>query len=239
MQSFLNEKRFKYAKSTVNMGQRFLLFLTKPFLLFFLHFTVQGKENIENLENGIIFASNHASDFDGEFIFNALGLFSKRIPLYYVSREESFYKKDLFQIIFYTRFVLHTFAGAYPALFGVRDYEKSLAFHINLLKEKRNVVIFVEGSKSHDGNLLSAKGGVVALVKCSNAPIVPIAIHGNFKIGLKDFLLRRRTVSVSFGKPIFFDELFIEYGTEDIRQYAKIANEKIMTKIEELFQTHM
>jgi 1-acyl-sn-glycerol-3-phosphate acyltransferase len=236
MEPSSNEERFEYAKSTVNIGQRFLLFVTKPFLLFFLHFKVYGKENLEGLEKGIIFASNHACDFDGEFIFEALGLFSKRIPLYYVSREESFYKKDLFQVIFYTSFVLRRFAGAYPALFGVRDYEKSLAFHINLLKEKRNVVIFIEGSKSQDGNLLPAKGGVIALSKQSKAPIVPVIIHGSLKITLKDFLLRRRHVSVTFGKPIFYNELFIEYDAKDPRQYAKIADKKIMTKIAELFQ---
>ncbi len=218
---------------TVDIAQRLWWFFTKPLFLFFLHFKVNGKENLYSLPNGIIFASNHLSELDGELISESFDLFSKRIPFFYVTRERSYYSDGFIETFVFNRVVLHL-SGAYPAIVGINDYEKSLASHIELLKKKKNVVIFPEGKRTRDGFFLPAKGGVIALVKHSGAPVVPVAISGVLKITLKDFLLRKRFVKISFGKPIFPVELFAGYENAEPQDYKKIAEERIMKKIKEL-----
>lgn len=220
---------------TVGFSQRLWWIFTKLPFKFFAHLKIYGRENFAHIENGIIFASNHVSELDGELISESFGLFSKRIPFFYVTRERSFYKEGFVEKYIFTQTVLHL-AGAYPVLIGIRNFEKSLADHIKLLKKHNNVVIFPEGKRSRDGNLLEAKGGVVALAKYSRAPIVPVAISGILHITPSDFLLRRRYVTVRFGKPIYPDELFLGCENPDPSEFARIANEKIMPKIAELLQ---
>ena len=216
-----------------SISQRLAWLIGRPLFVFFLHFRVYGKENLKGFQNGIIFASNHISEGDGILISGSFNLFSKRLPLYFIAREKDFYKNTLFHGILYTKTLFHCF-GAYPAIVGLRDFEKSLAAHINLLQRGRNIAIFPEGTRSRDGKLLHAKGGVVALVKATNKPVVPVAITGILKITPKEFFLRKRFVKVRFGKPIFPDELFAGYADPLPADYGKIATTKVMTAIEKI-----
>lgn len=166
-------------------------------------------------------------------ISGSFNLFSRILPLYFIAREEKFYKEGLSGSFFYTETLLHCF-GVYSAVFGIKDYEQSLASHIKLLKEGKNVAIFPEGHRSKDGSLSEAKGGVVALAKAANAPIVPVAVSGILRITLKEFLLRKRFVTIRFGKPIFPEELFEGYENAVPQDYKKIATEKVMKGIEKV-----
>jgi 1-acyl-sn-glycerol-3-phosphate acyltransferase len=213
-----------------SIAQRAAWIVGRPLFVFFLHFRVYGKENLRGLQNGIIFASNHTSEGDGILISGSFNLFSKRLPLYFIAREKDFYKNTLFHGILYTKWLFHAF-GAYPAIVGIRDFEKSLSTHIELLRESKNIAIFPEGTRSRDGKLLGAKGGVVALAKAANKPIVPVVVSGILKITPKEFFQRKRFVTVRFGKPISPDELFAGYANPLPADYKKIADEKVMTAI--------
>jgi 1-acyl-sn-glycerol-3-phosphate acyltransferase len=228
------EERFKVPFCVSEIGQRIAWLIGKPALVFFLHFRVYGKENISGLKNGFILSSNHTSEIDPLLILSSFDFFSKRLAVYFVSAPRDFYRDNLFQSIFYTEAIFR-FVGAYPAIFGMKNFEKALQSHIGFLHKKRNVVIFPEGKIIRNKKQKVAKGGVVALAKATNALVVPVAISGVSNISFKDFLLRRRYASISFGKPIFTDELFYGYDNPSPRQYSKISNEKIMSKIEEMF----
>jgi hypothetical protein len=68
--------------------------------------------------------------------------------------------------------------------------------------------------------------------------IVPVAVYGHFKITLKEFIQGKRSVMVSFGKPILSQELF--EGFEDIPgTYETIAAEKVVKRIASLLDDHM
>ncbi|NIQ00203.1 MAG: hypothetical protein GWM98_07040, partial [Nitrospinaceae bacterium] len=93
--------------------------------------------------------------------------------------------------------------GAYPTRPGTRDYEQSLAAHIEILSCGRSIQIFPEGKKSIDGVIRGpARGGVAFLSWRTNTPVVPVAISGAHRTTLTDFFLRRKRYRLTFGKPI-------------------------------------
>ncbi|MFA6493536.1 MAG: lysophospholipid acyltransferase family protein [Candidatus Paceibacterota bacterium] len=192
-----------------------------------------GYENIKDLKPGVVFALNHTSEWDPIVFANGFNIFSKMIPLYTTSREKNFYKTSALRSIFYGG-NLFRFMGAFPVVVGVKNYERSLAFHIKMLKNGKNVLIFPEGHCTKDGKLQPAKGGVVALARAANVPVIPVGVTGLFNITPKEFFLRKRRVGLYFGKPIYPNELFLENGRVGYSAYPQIANEIIMSKIAEL-----
>ncbi len=216
------------------IGQRVAWLVGKP-VLFFLRFRTEGKENIASLKNGFILASNHTSELDSLVILSSFSLFSKRLAVYFVSGPRSFYRSNLWQKVVYTE-TLFRFIGAYPIIFGLKDYEKSLETHIKILRKGRNIGFFPEGGITKDGKLGEAKGGIVALSQITGLPIVPVAISGLYRMRFKDFLLRRNKAIVRFGKPIFPEELFSGYENPNVKDYKNIANEKIMGAIARIIE---
>jgi len=215
--------------------QRLAWIIGRPLFAFFFHFRVTGQENLKGLKNGIIFAANHSSEWDGLLMSGSFSLFSRRLPLYFVAREDKFYKEGLSGSFFYKPFVLRCF-GVYPAVFGIKDYERSLTTHIGLLKSGKNIGIFPEGGTTKDGNLRVGKGGVVALSKFANVPIVPVAIIGTFGLTLRGFLLRKYFVTIRFGKPIYPSELFTGYENAPSEEYKKISTEKVIGTIGKMIE---
>lgn len=195
-----------------------------------MRFRAEGKENIASLKNGFILASNHTSELDSLVILSSFNPFSKRLAIYFVSGPRSFYRDNLWQKLVYTE-ALFRFIGAYPVIFGLKDFEKSLETHIKILRKGRNVGFFPEGGITKDGKIGEAKGGIVALSQITGLPIVPVAISGLYRIKFKDLLLRRHKAVVRFGKPIYQEELFLGYENPTVKDYKKIANEKIMGAI--------
>jgi 1-acyl-sn-glycerol-3-phosphate acyltransferase len=112
---------------------------------------------------------------------------------------------------------------------GMVDRE---AFRLSLdaLAEGKVLVVFPEGTRSNNGQMLPGKPGVVALALRSRAPLVPVGFYGheNFWENLKR--LRRTEFHVVVGKP-FTLNLDDEGMDRDIRQAAA---DEIMCKIAEL-----
>ena len=77
-----------------------------------------------------------------------------------------------------------------------------------------------------------AKGGMTFLSHRTNSPIVPVFIKGDFNVNLIDFLLRKYTFTVTFGKPIYPKELFSE-EVKDPHMYKVVAQD-VMTRIRTL-----
>lgn len=178
-------------------------------LKFFLRMEIHEQKNLQGVAFPYILASNHTSELDPVAIKAIFGPLPPFIPVFYVARESSFYKKKGIQSFFYGGPFFELW-GAFAARVGANDYEVSLKTHIDiLLLRKRSVMcVFPEGNKTRDGNLLPAKGGVAYLATRTNTPIVPIAMDGVFKMTKKEFLLRKRKLVIVVGKPIYPDALF-------------------------------
>ena len=153
---------------------------------FFVGLKVRGIENLKGLEKGIIFASNHANALDPILLPASLPFLSKFMPMFYTSRENTFYKR-LWMRIFFSSGLFFKAWGSYAVAIGVHNYEESLRDHIKILNDKHSLFIFPEGGTTKDRNFKEAKGGVAFLAHKTNFPVVPVGINSTYKISWENF----------------------------------------------------
>jgi len=214
--------------------------LTRFILWFFGRLEVRGLEHLQDLPKGkaVIFASNHSAEIDPFIPPASLPFMSRFIPLYYTIREKSFYDESGFMQIFYGGFFFKFIGGQYVYA-GLKDYEKSLPNHIELLRQNRNLFIFPEGGINRIGTgVREAKGGIAYLAEKMNSPIVPIGISGMYGMSFADFFMRKRKIRVVFGAPISQEEIksvIHRNGADTIGVYKKEA-QYIMDKIAAMIQ---
>lgn len=177
--------------------------IARPMFRFFLHLKIKGVERLDNLprDKGIIFATNHTSELDPILVPASLRFLSPFMPIFYTSREQSFYKRSGWRQFFYGG-LLFKLWGSHSVKSGHKDYGISLATHILLLKNGKSLCIFPEGRESRDGSLGPAHGGVAFLSHETGAPVVPVAIKGVLKLTMREFLCRTRHVEIIFGEPL-------------------------------------
>jgi 1-acyl-sn-glycerol-3-phosphate acyltransferase len=73
------------------------------------------------------------------------------------------------------------------------------------------IILFPEGTRSPDGNLLPARAGIGLTVIKSNAPVVPVRVFGTFEAyGRHQKFPKPRRVAVVYGKPMDFAALRAE-----------------------------
>ncbi len=82
---------------------------------------------------------------------------------------------------------------------------------IRRLRLGRCVMIFPEGSRTHDGSIQPFKRGVALLVKRAKCPVIPVAIEGAHKAWPREKkrpkLLFAPKIRVLYGEVISYDEL--------------------------------
>jgi 1-acyl-sn-glycerol-3-phosphate acyltransferase len=206
--------------------QKIIWIPTRFVLKFFGHLEMTGLENIKDIKSNIIFACNHTSELDPVLIPASLPFRSRQSPMFYVSREKKFYGASGWRRHFYGGLFFRLW-GSYPVYVGLRDYGKSLAQHIKIVNDGFSICIFPEGRTTPNGVIQIAKGGVSYLSHVTNVPVVPVRIDGNFRLTLKDFILRKRTLRVIFGEPIYPIAGSIE--SVSIEVHKKHANNIINT----------
>jgi len=186
---------------------------TRLFLKLFARFDVRGLENLP--ENGpLIFAANHASEFDAVLLPAALPCFSSLAPIFYVAKEREFYGRNGFQALFYGGAFFKLW-GAYPVREGLKNYKLALSIHTQVLSEGKCVLIFPEGNITPDGTLQPAHGGVAYLAWEAKAPVIPVAIQGTFGLTPRDVFSGRRQITVSFGMSLDANCLFGQDQTKE------------------------
>ncbi|MCK5027077.1 MAG: 1-acyl-sn-glycerol-3-phosphate acyltransferase [Candidatus Pacebacteria bacterium] len=220
------------------IGQRTAWLFVKPLFHFFLHLRVLGKENIKGSKDPVILAVNHISELDGPMLPVSIDFFSPLLPIIFVSLEKKRYKGNYYPSFIYSTIVFRL-VGMYPATIGLKNYERSLATHINFLKKGVSVAIFLEGKCKTSTSVQKVKGGVIELVKQTGCPVIPVAISGHYLSKRKDFFFRKKHSILSFGKPILKEEIFEGYENISYSNYENIAKEKIMVKIESLLDGHV
>lgn len=213
-------------------------------LRFFAHIRIRGLEHVRGMKSGVIFAVNHTSQLDPILIPATLPFLSRLMPMFYVSREKNFYlnageKDSIFVKIFYGGNFFKLW-GAYPATVGTGDYEIALRNHIRILNNKRSVCIFPEGKRTRNGFLGEGKPGAAYLLWKTGSPVIPVAIHGNYKLSFYDFISRKAAITVSYGKPILPADVYttaIKEGRAPTLEELKDATSLIMSRIQELLKT--
>jgi 1-acyl-sn-glycerol-3-phosphate acyltransferase len=193
---------------------KFGLALSKP--LFGMKLKIYGMEKID-FTRPHIFMANHLSLIDAPLLFLILPVPVRIFP-----------KKELFKI---------PVIGKGMERIGFIPVDRSdsskgrLAIEkgVEMIKEKGwSFLIFPEGTRSWNGNLLPfKKGGFILSIK-SGVPIVPITIKGTREMLPRGkFSLRRGTVEIKFHEPISPEGYSIE------------KKEELLQKVREVFEKEL
>ena len=116
-----------------------------------LYFRPEHPPGVENIPKTgpCIIASNHASNLDPYM----LGYTIKERELYFIAKEELFHNPIFGWII--------RMNNAFPVKRGQKDLEAIRKFH-DFIQTGKPLAIFMEGTRTHDGNLQPPKKGVTA-----------------------------------------------------------------------------
>jgi 1-acyl-sn-glycerol-3-phosphate acyltransferase len=157
-----------------------------------LRFT--GLKNIPQT-GGVLIISNHQSHLDPPLV----GVASRR-RMNFVARKTLFAHKTMGRII-------HSL-GAIPIDrdgFGIGGIKETL----RRLKAGEMVLIFPEGTRSHDGEIAAFRPGFTALAIRSKCSILPVAIDGAYDVWPRERRFPRLggTIYVHFGEPITPEEI--------------------------------
>ena len=154
-----------------------------------IRYRVVGRENIPR--EAVVFCSNHESNVDPPVLFQAL---HRRLHILYKAELRQFpIMKTVFDI-----------GGFVPV--DRADREKSMSSILrgsDSLRSGNSFLIFPEGTRSRDGQLLPFKKGGFIMALQAQAPIVPVAVQGGRDAMRKgSAVVHPVTVTVRIGKPI-------------------------------------
>ncbi|PIQ89889.1 MAG: 1-acyl-sn-glycerol-3-phosphate acyltransferase [Candidatus Omnitrophica bacterium CG11_big_fil_rev_8_21_14_0_20_42_13] len=170
---------------------------------------VEGRENIPKKTNFIV-ASNHASFLDPLIIGVA-------IP------------KKIYWIAFrhlYNQIFLRWFMSLAKSLPTGKVSEKAAL----LLMQNKNVGIFPEGQRSHDGKLQEFKRGAALLAVKTARPVLPCAVIGAYQALPRGARFPRLCpIKIKIGKPInilkeytpVIDDVRLQEGVLKVRNAIK------------------
>ncbi|MBQ8338396.1 MAG: 1-acyl-sn-glycerol-3-phosphate acyltransferase [Oscillospiraceae bacterium] len=183
------------------------------YLLFNIRFV--GLENIRD-NGGFVLCSNHRSFLDPVFI--AVGI--KKRKLNFMAKQELF-KNKLIGAFFRG-------IGAFPVNRGKGDVE-AINKAENIVENNGIVLIFPEGTRSKDGNVMRFKSGAAYIASVCDADIVPAGISYEGK-GLSF----RKKVTVTFGPAIPNAEITIrdDHRVEDARRVNNLLRDSVLELIE-------
>ena len=183
------------------------------FFKVFNRLEVIGSQNIPE-KGGVIVAANHVSYLDPPLIGAAV----KR-QVVYLARE------GLFKV---------PILGSFISLFSIpvrrgRPQPSTIKAVTRRLKQGELVLMFPEGSRSIDGELLDAKRGVGLIAAKSRIPVIPAFIRGTEKVlpvGRK--FLHPAKITVIFGTPMEINK------EETDKQFQERVNKDIIEEIKNL-----
>lgn len=178
------------------------------FSLFYL-WDVKGRENLP-AEGPFIICSNHISWWDPPLV----GCLVTKVPVYFMAKEE------LFRIPVFGWILKRI--HAFPVKRESAD-RRAIKTALETLKNGRVLGIFPEGTRSRTDELLPPQAGVGLIALKSEAPIVPVAIQGRYRLF--------RPVRVRIGKPLLLTDF---YGQKAKAEQLEEAAGRIMAEIARL-----
>ena len=153
--------------------------------------TVSGGEHLP--AGPVIFMSNHQSNFD---ILSLLAEMPRQF--YWIA------KKELFDIPLFGRSMQR--GGYIPLDRGDgRKALQSIDAAAAAIHQGKSVVLFPEGTRTQDGNLLPFKRGGFILARKADVPVVPVTINGSGRINpANQIRLYSGDIHITLHTPISF-----------------------------------
>lgn len=175
----------------------------------------KNRKNINALERekGIIFVCNHQSNLDIPVIVSAL-----HIDVGFVAKKEM--KSWPFFNIWMKRSKC-VFLNRENPREGIKDIKEA----VKVVKEGYPIVIFPEGERTLDGEILRFKKGSFKLATETNGIIVPLTLKGTFDIQKRGEwkMKRNQLVTIIVGEPIYVDSL----SNDEIKELSTKVREVI------------
>ncbi len=219
LRSFI-EKREKYkalhnlrlwtAGKWATIVRKIVDFLHIPIAHFFFIFDIRGLNNLDNIVKGtpVIFISNHISYFDQPAIYYALPR-KVRYSTATAAWEEFFFKDTHMLKRLWKRFA-YEYGTLFFNLFMLpqeRGFRKTLEHMGKLIDGGNNILIFPEGERTRDENMLPFQAGLGLMVKELKVPVVPIKVSGIENVFPRGAAFPKRgKVTIRFGKAIYFKQ---------------------------------
>ena len=173
------------------------------------------RKNINALERekGIIFVCNHQSNLDIPVIVSAL-----HIDVGFVAKKEM--KSWPFFNIWMKRSKC-VFLNRENPREGIKDIKEA----VKVVKDGYPIVIFPEGERTLDGEILRFKKGSFKLATETNGIIVPLTLKGTFDIQKRGEwkMKRNQLVTIIVGEPIYVDSL----SNDEIKELSTKVREVI------------
>ncbi len=164
-----------------------------------LRVVYKNRKNINALERekGIIFVCNHQSNLDIPVIVSAL-----HIDVGFVA------KKEMKSWPFFNIWMKKSkciFLNRENPREGIKDIKEA----VKVVKDGYPIVIFPEGERTLDGEILRFKKGSFKLATETNGIIVPLTLKGTFDIQKRGEwkMKRNQLVTVVVDEPIYVDSL--------------------------------
>lgn len=148
---------------------RWMVYASKIFFNIYFRFKAKGTHNIP--EGPVIFVPNHQSFFDGLFIASFLR--KQQIRNTYFYAKEKHFKKGWLKFLANRNNIIVVDIN--------KDLKESIQKMAEVLRQKRNLIIFPEGTRTKTGNLGQFKKTFAILSRELNIPIVPVSIKGAFE----------------------------------------------------------
>jgi long-chain acyl-CoA synthetase len=207
---FMKEKKNKIMVETVKWGEIlkqkidlklpaswFTLNLIKNScrVLFSLYFRIKG-EGVENIPEGpFILAPNHQSFFDGMFV--SVYLKNRIFKNTYFYAKEKHVRNPILRALANTNNVI--------IMDTDKDLKESLQKLAAVLKKKKNIIIFPEGTRSETGQLGEFKKAFAILSREIDVPIIPVSINGAIDALPKGSRFPRpwKKIKIKFLKPVY------------------------------------
>ncbi len=164
----------------------------KPLSKLYFRLEVKGVENLPK-NTPIIITPNHQSFIDGLMVASTLK--QKIMKKTYFFAKDKHFKTKIKQFFANNSNVITMNIN--------RELKSSIQKIGTVLKNGKNMIIFPEGARSRDGQIMPFKKTFAILSKELNVPIVPVAIIGAFEsMSVGSFFPKPRKIKLEFLKPI-------------------------------------
>ncbi|MBM6821728.1 lysophospholipid acyltransferase family protein [Fusobacterium mortiferum] len=209
---------FKDEKTAVKLAREKLKWLSKLVLKSLgvrLRVVYKNRKNINQLERekGIIYVCNHQSNLDIPVIVSTL-----HMDVGFVAKKEM---KNWPFFNIWMRKSKCVFLNRENPREGIKDIKEA----VKVIKEGYPIVIFPEGERTLDGEILRFKKGSFKLATETNGIIIPLTLKGTFDIQKRGEwkMKRNQLVTVVVDEPIYVSSL----SKEELKDLSTTVREII------------
>ncbi|MBC8062042.1 MAG: 1-acyl-sn-glycerol-3-phosphate acyltransferase [Clostridiaceae bacterium] len=198
--------------------------LVDGFLNKYADINIEGMENLKNLENPVIFISNHLSNSDGLVLNKVLE-----------AQDVTFVAGIKLSQNKFTNLGTHVVKTI--TITPNSADKDAMSSIIKTVKSGNNILVFPEGTRSRTGALMEARRGILLIQKFTKADIIPIGVCGSEKLlpinnlGMEKEKFQHARVNIKIGKAV---KMLEKNQNENKHEFDERSMKHIMKAIAQL-----